>query len=186
MTCWLGLCAGRQLHQLATQLSDDMGIPTLITQPNELFLFMRQFTTDLVKACGLAECTGGQGGEQGIGAEECDGAVILLGRDEPVPYLFRQLPLEDVAFMENHPDNKSQHAGVTQIVSQQSQQETAAPSHQCTEGVVECMREHRHRVPGRYSEQLHQRVVIQAGNRQSNACKGGEERMHPANQQHTD
>ena len=55
----LRLSPWRQLYQFTAQLRDDFSIPALLAHFDELFLLMRQLTTDLVKACGLAKCTGG-------------------------------------------------------------------------------------------------------------------------------
>ena len=57
VTLTLCLSPWRKLYQFTAQLCDDFRIPAFLAHFDELFLLMRQLTTDLVKACGLAKCT---------------------------------------------------------------------------------------------------------------------------------
>src|SRR6266542_534650 len=168
---FLCFCGRRERKEFGAQLLDDAEIASLVTDSCKLFLLVGEFAADLIEASRFHERARGQRGKICVGLEKGKGADILSWRDIAFFHLFAQLSFQYVALTNNHPDNKSNHERVTNVIHKCAYNKTTDPANQPAERVVEGMRHNCNDISRRDSHDLDQRVTTHARNGESDASK---------------
>src|SRR5688572_5243807 len=91
-----------------------------------------------------------------------------------------QISFQDIALVDNHPDDKTQHECITDIVDKSPGDQSFDAADQTAECVVEGVSCYGHRITSRYGNDLYEHIAAHACNGKSDSRKGGKEWVHPS------